>query len=140
MRSILQYFDRISDIIEYSEAELAEIEFEQIDSISGMIDGVLYFHDHSRLEFTEIVTIQKSYAHNRLYRYQYIQAEEAIFRYDNAPHHPDLVNFPHHKHIGRKKVSSTEPTLAQVLDEISKWIKDSAFPLKKARKQPRTGK
>jgi hypothetical protein len=31
MRNILQYFDRIADVIEYSEAESAEVEFEQID-------------------------------------------------------------------------------------------------------------
>src|SRR5881394_885663 len=118
MRNILQYFDRIADVIEYSEKESAEVDFEQIDQIHGIVDGMLYFNDGSRLEFTEIVAIQKPLAIKRVYRYQYIRAKKAIFRYDNAPHHPDLLNFPHHKHVGRKRLSATEPTLSQVLEEI----------------------
>jgi len=50
----------------------------------------------------------------RDYRYQYIRDQKAIFRYNNAPHHLRLSNFPHHKHIGRKTFSATEPLLRDV--------------------------
>ena len=52
------------------------------------------------------------------YRYQYIRTGKAIFRYDNAPHHPNLPNFPHHKHVGGRKLPATKPTLSQILDEV----------------------
>ena len=47
------------------------------------------------------------------------------FRYDNAPHHPEISTHPHHKHIGeREKLSDTaEPTLSQILDEIQTLLK-----------------
>lgn len=52
------------------------------------------------------------------YRYQYIKGKQPVFRYDNAPHHPTILTFPHHKHVGKKIVAASEPTLHQVLDEI----------------------
>jgi hypothetical protein len=117
MRNILRYFDIIASIVERSGAESVEVEFEQADQMTGTIDGVLYFYDGSRLEFTETVAIERRRLVKRLYRYQYVRAGEDVFRYDNAAHHPDLPNFPHHKHVGRKKLPTTEPTLTQVLDE-----------------------
>jgi hypothetical protein len=140
MKNILQYFDRIADVIEYSEAESAEVEFEQIDQTHGIVDGVLYFNNGSRLEFTETVAIQKPFAIKRLYRYQYIRKGRAIFRYDNAPHHPDLLNFPHHKHVGRKRLSATEPTLSQVLDEVSAFLIEEIAQITSKRKQRRQSK
>ncbi|MGH2523179.1 MAG: toxin-antitoxin system TumE family protein [Anaerolineales bacterium] len=43
-----------------------------------------------------------------------------VFRYDNAPHHPEILTFPHHKHLGPEDrlAESTEPNLADVLAEI----------------------
>jgi hypothetical protein len=52
------------------------------------------------------------------YCYQYIKEKRSVFRYDNAPHHPTIRTFPHHKHVGKKIVAASEPTLHQVLDEI----------------------
>jgi hypothetical protein len=44
--------------------------------------------------------------------------EKTIFRYDNAEHHRQVKTFPHHKHVGRKVVAASEPTLKQALEEI----------------------
>jgi hypothetical protein len=55
MRTITQYFDLIASVAERSGSASVEIEFDQIDQVSGIIDGVLYFYDGSRLEFTERV-------------------------------------------------------------------------------------
>ena len=119
MRNVVQYFDLISKIVEFSGAEESELALDQLDSLRGKIDGALYFADGSRLEFTERIAIEKSHPAKRFYRYQYVRAEAAVFRYDNAPHHPDIATFPHHKHVGRKTLPATEPTLSQVLDEIA---------------------
>jgi len=118
VRTIVQYFDLITSIAERSGAASVEIEFDQVDATTGGIDGVLYFYDGSRLEFTERVVIQGRHPVKTVYRYQYVGAKSMVFRYDNAAHHPDLPNFPHHKHVGKERLSAIEPTLKQVLDEV----------------------
>ena len=45
-----------------------------------------------------------------------------IFRYDNAPHHPETTSFPHHKHIPDKVMPSSMPTIKNLLNEISTII------------------
>lgn len=53
------------------------------------------------------------------YSYHYQGANKRlIFRYDNAEHHPELENFPHHKHIGDKVFSAEEVSLNEVLGLI----------------------
>ena len=58
--------------------------------------------------------------------YTYLADEKRIFRYDNAPHHPEISTHPHHKHIGeREKLSAAdEPTLSQILDEVQEVLKE----------------
>lgn len=119
MRNISQYFEIIEKAIEYSVADEAEIEVELRDSTRGSIEGEIYFADGSRLEFTELVSIEKGRLLKRAYRYQYIKLEAAVFRYDNAPHHVHLETFPHHKHEGTKILPATEPVFIQVLNEAA---------------------
>ena len=83
------------------------------------MNGVLYFADNSRLEFTERVVIRGYHPFKERYRYQYLRDDETVFRYDNAPHHLHLPTFPHHKHGRDTVVASSEPTLQQVLAEIA---------------------
>ena len=47
--------------------------------------------------------------------------------YDNAPHHHEILTFPHHKHIGPqdKLAESPEPTLSEILAEIEKLLGSS---------------
>lgn len=138
MRDIYQYFDWLSCVIEDSGAESAEIDFEPEDSKSGVVDGVIYFFDGSRLEITEKVKLRDGRPAKPVYVYQYVGAGESVFRYDNAPHHPGLANFPHHKHVGSKRLSSIEPSLSQVLDEIADYIsscKQNLPPMPKRRRQ-----
>ena len=143
MRSIRQYFDLITSMVERSGAESAEVESTQADPMTGIVDGVVYFYDGSRLEFTERITIQHNRPVKRFYRYQYVRAGEAVFRYDNASHHPGLPNFPHHKHIGNKKLSATEPTLSQVLGEVASLLgagTELPLPAPKRRRQSKKRK
>lgn len=70
--------------------------------------------------------IERARPVKRANRYQYVRAQSAVFRYDNAPHHPQLPVFPHHKHVGRKMRAATEPTLQQVLQEISALLPNTS--------------
>jgi Family of unknown function (DUF6516) len=57
------------------------------------------------------------------YRFQYMsEGEQLIFRYDNAPHHPELASFPHHKHTPDKVILSSMPSIKDLLNEISAAI------------------
>lgn len=140
MRDILQYFDLIARQIDRSQPESAELDIEQIDHRRGTIEGSIFFADGSRLEFTERIVIEQSRPQKRDYRYQYVRDQKAVFRYDNAPHHPRLINFPHHKHVGRKTESATEPTLEKVFKEVSLFIEKTSVqagpvPARKSRQK-----
>ena len=119
MRDILQYFDLLVKTIELGPASSPELDLEQRGHKRGAIEGVIYFADGSRLEFTERVVIEQGRPIKRDYRYQFVQSQTTVFRYDNAPHHPQLKTFPHHKHVGRKTVEAAEPDLKQVLQEVA---------------------
>ena len=85
----------------------------------GFIRGVILFEDDTRLEFAEVKDTDVT--EKIKYRYQYMNKSHAlIFRYDNAPHHPHLPMFPHHKHVDEEQaIESHEPILSDVLLEIA---------------------
>lgn len=58
----------------------------------------------------------------RRYSFHVFQGDQMIIRWDNAPHHPDVDTFPHHKHVGRRIESSEEMNLERVLAQLEKMI------------------
>lgn len=137
MRDVNQHFELVERAVEYSSAVEAEIEIERRDAGRGVIEGVVYFADGSRLEFSERVIIEKGRPIKLDYRYQFVQSDVAVFRYDNAPHHEHIATHPHHKHVGTKILPSIEPELRQVLEEAEKLVKSatSSSANKKRRQQ-----
>jgi hypothetical protein len=122
MRDIFQYFDWVTRVFEDAGAADVEVGFERDSQRRGLIEGAIYFYDGSRLEFTELVKLERGKPIKLTYVYQYVREGVAVFRYDNARHHPGLSNFPHHKiieHVGSRRISALEPTLQQVLDEVT---------------------
>ena len=54
------------------------------------------------------------------YRLHYADQDgKMIFRYDNAPHHPGLDSYPDHKHTPTRIISSSRPSVKDILNEIS---------------------
>jgi hypothetical protein len=140
MRDIHKYFDYLAGILQTGGHSFDEIEFIRMSKTSGFVDGTIYFYDGGRLEFTEDVSIEHSKPVKHNYRYQYVRSENELFRYDNAPHHPNLSNFPHHKHMAGKTIAALEPSLSQVLDEIARLMEEQpAEPPAKAKRR-RAGK
>lgn len=120
MINIHQYFDIIHSTIIHSMTTDYEVEYLPVSQTEGYIEGVLYFADESRLEFTERVEIRSRRPQKKIYRYQYIKSGKRFLGYDNAPHHPHLPNFPHHKHEADSVISVTgESSLQEVLIEIA---------------------
>ncbi|MBM3128692.1 MAG: hypothetical protein FJ009_08730 [Chloroflexi bacterium] len=73
--------------------------------------------DHSALH------VREQYKRGVLngYSYYWLDADDhLIVGWDNAPHHPRLPNFPHHKHLGQQdqREPSDETSLEQVLNVI----------------------
>jgi hypothetical protein len=72
---------------------------------------------------TESLTLQIWINHNSLrtrYSYQLFGEERPIFRWDNAPHYPELSeNFPHHFHDEPGAIVSSELTGNPVEDVLS---------------------
>ena len=45
-----------------------------------------------------------------------------IFRYDNAPHYPNIDTFPNHKHTLSEVKESTMPSVEDLMNEINQYI------------------
>lgn len=115
-----QYLTRIYATL-YSRGDV-EIQFlysEQPTRLDGRVRGRLRFYDGSTLTFEEKV-IKRGRSIERIsYRYHYQRADGTLgFRYDNAPHHPEVFTFPDHIHIEGHVEAAEPPDLSEVLRRI----------------------
>jgi hypothetical protein len=94
------------------------------DDFNGLIRCRVVFWDDSYLNLYEVVSTELGYPVRVHYAYTYVRGGERVFRYDNAPHHPEIVTHPHHKHIGPsdRLAPADQPSLSQVLAEIDGWL------------------
>lgn len=83
----------------------------------------VHFIDNSLLHFRELFVKQEK-PFKKAYAYHYQRADGTIvFRYDNAPHFPNLPTAPNHKHVGETDVIAADaPDLQSVLKEIEAII------------------
>jgi len=120
MTNIRDYLTQVRQAIESRPNLNVERYFEQIfTDIRCNLRIRLRFADNSLLEISEAVTLTEETLNWLSYRYHYQTASGTlIFRYDNAPHHPELRTYPDHKHTTIAVVASVHPTIEQVLREI----------------------
>jgi hypothetical protein len=79
--------------------------------------------DDSFLEISEALVVEEGALTWLSYRYHWQDASgRVILRYDNAPHHPEVQSFPHHKHVEETVVASDRPTLPDLLAEIQRLL------------------
>ncbi len=83
------------------------------------IKAIAILKDGSRLHVSEAEG-----ADWREYSYHWQKNDKLIRRWDNAPHHKDLPNFPHHIHEGGNVISGGDMNLVDVLADIEMKIKD----------------
>ena len=87
------------------------------------IEGEVLFLKGFKLFIFEFLRSREDRIEREKYRYQFISKDRIpIFRYDNASHHQEVKTFPHHKHIGKEVLESSNPGLAQAIEEIEKLI------------------
>lgn len=94
------------------------------DDYNGLIRCRVFFWDDSFLDLYEVVSTELGYPVRVSYAYTYLRLGQRVFRYDNAPHHGDIITYPHHKHVGPsdRLAPSDQPSLHQVLTEIEAWL------------------
>ena len=87
------------------------------------IKGHLLIIDSSILEISIFAVQFRNTISIDKYRLHYMNsAGQMLFRYDNAPHHPEIDTHPHHKHTPDKITPSSMPSLQYILNEISAII------------------
>jgi hypothetical protein len=75
------------------------------------------------LEWNESVIAEGKNINHLGYRYHFQDSSnKLIFRYDNTPHFPKIVTFPHHKHLSNSVVATKMPSCTEVLQEAVKFI------------------
>lgn len=94
------------------------------DDYNGLVRCRIIFWDDSYLDLYEVINTELGYPVHVHYAYTYLREGRRVFRYDNAPHHPEIVTHPHHKHIGPndRLAPADQPTLSQVVTEIESWL------------------
>lgn len=105
-----EIFDEFSDIIKTIESShtIERYGFEFIKMRLRLIDG-------------SSLRIWEKRFKSSLQRYSYYWLDELdsqIIGWDNAPHHPEIETFPHHKHVGGK-LSPSKDKLIDVLKYIA---------------------
>ena len=124
MSSLHQYFARLQDTpLTRKEIEIESISIRENDPVKdeGRFSARVSFYDESSLETHEKVSLEDGDIVKDRYSYHYQKSDASlIFRYDNAPHHPEIETFPHHKHVGSDEnvIAAQPPDLSDVLKEI----------------------
>ena len=94
------------------------------DDYNGLLRCRVLFWDESYLDIYEVVNTELGYPVRVHYAYAYLSSGRLVFRYDNAPHHPEVRTHPHHRHDEREKIgNSEEPTFSHILAEIDEVLK-----------------
>jgi len=72
------------------------------------------------IEASEYFTRQADSHASVRYRYQWMNGEKTVLRkrWDNVPHHPNVMNFPHHIHLADGEIVSGQSLSILVLLEI----------------------
>lgn len=113
------YLIRLQTTIESRrEIDTSDLLILQPTKDKGAIRARLRFYDGSFLELSEELEVRGDEVAKLQYSYHYQKGDRLIFRYDNAPHHPELPTFPHHKHVDDRVEPCQEPDLQKVLQEV----------------------
>jgi len=121
---IYQYLARFQATIDSrQEIQVDRFDARQLSALDGRIAGRLRFYDGSVLEFREVFRVHNRGIRKIVYAYHYQRTDgRCVFRYDNAPHFPDLPGFPEHKHEGDQVIPAPAPDLSKVLREIDGYL------------------
>jgi hypothetical protein len=125
VRDPLAYFDDLTRILLVVEPGTELIRERQIvirDNHHGILSLALRYGDGSRL----YVELEADCSADPIgwgdYGFQYLGPDGAVrFRYDNAPHHHSLPNFPHHLHLASGEILPIGPPHIRDVARAVRW-------------------
>ena len=128
MRTIDEYFTRVRELVQgVADAQAERYEEQMLSATRGNLRIRLRFGDQSLLEISEAIVLVGEEPHWLSYRYHYQSPNTGIvFRYDNAPHHPEISTHPDHKHSGDDVLASPHPSIEQILREVEVFRGEAA--------------
>jgi hypothetical protein len=120
MNTVEEYFDQVRKLIQGTiNARIERYEEHILSATRGNLRIRLRFSDNALLEISEAFILAGGELHWLSYRYHYQDAlGTLVFRYDNAPHHPEVVTYPDHKHQREQILASSHPPIEQILEEV----------------------
>ncbi len=100
---IFDYFEGVRRSIQQNHAigfveESALVQ--AFDDYRGLFRARVFFWDGSHLTIDEVIDTTAGHPEVIRYSYACVKDDVNIFRYDDAPHHPELSTHPDHQHIG----------------------------------------
>ncbi|MCP4266128.1 MAG: hypothetical protein GY777_11235 [Candidatus Brocadiaceae bacterium] len=124
MTNICDYFIELQQIVcNLSGVEVEKYEEQVLTEKRGNMRIRLRFSDNSLLELSEAIRITGNTLQQISYRYHYqTSVGKTIFRYDDAPHHPKIKTYPHHKHIFDKVLECSHPDIETVINEVKEYL------------------
>jgi len=123
---VRDYFLELQNLLQSSPVvKTVDVEYELKSRTIGVVHGTVGMVDGSTLHFLELILIQEANIVRQKYRFQFMdRSGKMIFRYDNAPHHPEVETHPHHKHTrGEERPRpSKEIGLREVMLELEEIL------------------
>ena len=127
MQAPQDYFEHLIDALAiYPQAELiSPPEIIERDNYLGELYLDLSYPDGSELHVDLRANLSGDYPVWPTYRFHYFHPTTGLrFRYDNAPHHRDLSNFPHHLHLSTEAILPYGPPHIKPLAAAIQWHLD----------------
>ena len=120
MTPLEAYFDAVRGLLEgIAQAQAERYEEHIVSEHRGNLRVRPRFVDQALLEISEALVFTAGEPQCLSYRYHYQDGSgNLLFRYDNAPHHPEVATHPDHKHVGDRVLASTQPSLDRVVQEV----------------------
>ncbi len=114
---IRDYFETVNDTFSQCPFIFSQnLNFIVVDFDRGYWKGNFELREKFELYLFEYIILVSETTKVQDYRYHFQDDDEnLVFRFDNAPHHPSLENFPNHLHFPEKVVAAEKPSLEEVL-------------------------
>lgn len=127
MEALRTYFDSLMEVVRLSTWIVHEqLAFRQIDEYAAYVKGELYLYGGFVLHVAEFASVRDGEMRREKYRYHLQDAHQRqVARWDNAPHHPDLPGFPHHRHgVDDRAEPSAPMNLGLVIEQLDGLLSD----------------
>jgi hypothetical protein len=120
MNTVEEYFDQVRQLVQnLQDTQTERYEEHLLSATRGNLRIRPRFSDNALLEISEAFILVSGELRRLSYRYHYQDAlATLVFPYDNAPHHPEILTHPDHKHRGERILASFPPSTEQLVEEV----------------------